>query len=229
VFAKWTELFNQSITLSPLDYGEIAITGSNAENIISKNGTDGKPTSLSLSAPGFTDVTWYVDGVGLLNSGTFSGDDWPIQNDGRRKSPDINDRESTKTRFTFTSTISTTLTINLFVSSETGYDWAFVGGLDQPADRNSENSISGSTNRTFSIEVSPGTHFVEIGYSKDSSNSYDSDCAWFTIEVEDGAIEDDGPLLIEASNYGTREHSIIFVGYRDNIPYSREITFRVIN
>jgi uncharacterized repeat protein (TIGR02543 family) len=104
VYAKWT--ISQPITLSLLDYGEIVITGSNGENIISKSGADENPASLSLSASGFTSVRWYVD------------------------------------------------------------------------------SVSHSTNNA---------------------------------------------LYIAASDYGKWEHSITFVGYRDTIPYSREITFRVIN
>jgi endo-1,4-beta-xylanase len=43
------------------NYGEITITGSDGSNIISKSGAYG-PTSLSLSATGYTDVIWYVDG-----------------------------------------------------------------------------------------------------------------------------------------------------------------------
>jgi hypothetical protein len=43
-------------------YGAITITGSNGSNVISRNGTDDTPTSLTLSAEGYTDVVWYVDG-----------------------------------------------------------------------------------------------------------------------------------------------------------------------
>jgi hypothetical protein len=44
------------------NYGEITITGSNGVNLISKTGALGRPQSLALSAAGYTDVVWYVDG-----------------------------------------------------------------------------------------------------------------------------------------------------------------------
>jgi hypothetical protein len=46
------------------NFGAITITGSDGTNIIHKTGT---PTSLTLSATGYTGVQWYVDGV--LKSG----------------------------------------------------------------------------------------------------------------------------------------------------------------
>jgi hypothetical protein len=50
-------------------YGEITITGSDGNNVISKSGTN-SPISLSLSASGYTDVVWYVDGNAAGISGT---------------------------------------------------------------------------------------------------------------------------------------------------------------
>jgi hypothetical protein len=43
------------------NYGEITITGSDGSNVISKSGDYGA-TSLSLSATGYIEVIWYVDG-----------------------------------------------------------------------------------------------------------------------------------------------------------------------
>jgi uncharacterized repeat protein (TIGR02543 family) len=43
-------------------YGAITIAGSVGTNLISKTGARGRPQSLGLSASGFTDVVWYVDG-----------------------------------------------------------------------------------------------------------------------------------------------------------------------
>jgi predicted oxidoreductase (fatty acid repression mutant protein) len=43
------------------NYGEITITGSDGSNVISKSGAYG-PASLVLSATGYTNVVWYVDG-----------------------------------------------------------------------------------------------------------------------------------------------------------------------
>ncbi|GHV92953.1 hypothetical protein AGMMS50268_34560 [Spirochaetia bacterium] len=45
------------------NYGAITITGSNGSNIISRGADTSKPTSLTLSATGYTGVQWYVDGV----------------------------------------------------------------------------------------------------------------------------------------------------------------------
>jgi hypothetical protein len=51
---------NVNITVG-FNYGEITITGSDGSNVISKSGAYGS-TSLSLSATGYTNVIWYVDG-----------------------------------------------------------------------------------------------------------------------------------------------------------------------
>jgi hypothetical protein len=51
------------------NYGEITITGSDGSNVISKSGAYG-PSSLSLSATGYTDVVWYVDGSSTGISGS---------------------------------------------------------------------------------------------------------------------------------------------------------------
>jgi hypothetical protein len=64
-------------------YGEITITGDDGSNVISKSGDNG-PTSLSLSAVGYTGVIWYVDGnpTGITDSGTgieLKADDYTAQ------------------------------------------------------------------------------------------------------------------------------------------------------
>jgi hypothetical protein len=50
-----------SVTVG-FNYGEITIAGSDGVNLISKTGAQGRPQSLALSASGFTEVVWYVDG-----------------------------------------------------------------------------------------------------------------------------------------------------------------------
>jgi hypothetical protein len=118
---------------------------------------------------------------------TYSGDTWALQGDGKRKSPTIGHNETTITRYSFTSTGSNaSLVIHLEVSSEPGYDFAFVGYLDDSTASRTSNyyeRISGSTSQTITITIpSAGSHFVEIGYGKDGSVDNGSDCAWFTIE-----------------------------------------------
>jgi hypothetical protein len=123
-------------------------------------------------------------GSGISNI-TYSGVDWPVQGDNRRKSPVIDHSQTTITRCNFTSTgTNAALTIHLYVSSENNYDYAFVGNLDSAASMtNYRERISGSTSKDITITVpSPGSHFVEIGYGKDGSDSSGSDCAWFSVE-----------------------------------------------
>jgi hypothetical protein len=67
------------------NYDQITITGSNGSNAISKSGAGGKPTSLALSASGYTNVFWYVDGDAankITDSGTgivLSAANYPVQ------------------------------------------------------------------------------------------------------------------------------------------------------
>jgi hypothetical protein len=63
---------NASISIG-FNYGQITIAGSNGTNAISKSGANGMPISLSLSANGYDNVFWYVDGDTtnkILDSGT---------------------------------------------------------------------------------------------------------------------------------------------------------------
>jgi endo-1,4-beta-xylanase len=68
VSAKTMAVGNMNITVG-FNYGEITITGSDGSNVISKSGAYG-PTSLSLSATGYTSVIWYVDGATAGISGS---------------------------------------------------------------------------------------------------------------------------------------------------------------
>jgi hypothetical protein len=60
------------------NYGAIAITGSDGSNVIAANG------SLTLSASGYTNVVWYVDGdtAGIADTGTgitLSASDYTVR------------------------------------------------------------------------------------------------------------------------------------------------------
>jgi fibronectin type 3 domain-containing protein len=124
-------------------------------------------------------------------SGSYSGTTWPLQSDGRRKSPAIGNSATTKTRYTFTTSGEATMTINLYASSESGSDYAFVGNLNTSASMYSYyDRISGSTYaatpKVISINIPyAGTHYIEIGYGKNVLGSSGSDCAWFEISVVD--------------------------------------------
>ena len=87
------------------------------------------------------------------------------------------------------------IVIEIGSSSETNYDWCYVGNLDYSSASydNNLDRISGRINNapkfeTVTINVAKaGTHFLIIGYRKDSSGSYGNDCGYFrlvTTEVD---------------------------------------------
>jgi hypothetical protein len=179
-------------------------------------------------------------------TGSYSGDTWALQGDGRRKSPTIGHSQTTITRYNFTSTGSNaSLVIRLDVSSESGYDYAFVGNLDSTASMTSYyDRISGSTSKTITISVpSAGSHFVEIGYGKDGSASSGSDCAWFTLAQYDNSITRinwylDGvavagqtsTLSLPARNYALGTHHLTAIATKssDGTLYSKTVNFTIV-
>jgi hypothetical protein len=67
------------------NFGAITITGSDGNNVISRGADMSKPTSLVLSATGYTSVQWYADGntttpVGSGNSITLTAAAYDIRN-----------------------------------------------------------------------------------------------------------------------------------------------------
>jgi fibronectin type 3 domain-containing protein len=124
--------------------------------------------------------------ISNITYSSVSGGEWTLQGDGRRKSPTISHGSVTKARISFTSTSSSgSITIQLEVSSESGYDFAFISQLDNPSathDFGWDSRISDEDSVTVTIPVSsPGSHFIDIGYRKDGSGSFGSDCAWFKV------------------------------------------------
>jgi hypothetical protein len=67
-FPATTAVGSATITVG-FNYGEITISDSDGSNVISKSGAYG-PSSLSLSATGYTNVIWYVDGSSTGISGS---------------------------------------------------------------------------------------------------------------------------------------------------------------
>jgi len=113
---------------------------------------------------------------------------WALQSDGTRKSPVIYDNGFTKNRINFTTSQSNqVITIFLKVSSEAGYDFALVGLLDNPnlsRTSNYSDRISGTAEKYISINVTTaGSHYIDIGYAKDGSQSTGQDCAWYSISA----------------------------------------------
>jgi hypothetical protein len=167
------------------DYGHAVYTDDGGKK---RNTTAGSGVTLnsgvSGSAGGWEDSS-------VISNITYSsvlGGTWTLLGDGRRQSPAIGHNSVTKARVSFTSSAANaSITIQLEVSSEAGYDFAFISTLDNvDAAYNSgyyNNSvISGANSVTVSIPV-PGTgsHFIEIGYRKDGSTTGGSDCAWFKV------------------------------------------------
>jgi hypothetical protein len=133
---------------------------------------------------GLIDTNGTEGNISYINVKTSSV--WILQGNGRYKSPTITHDETTKQRYNFATTSPDTyINVYLEVSSEQNYDWAFVSSLDNPNATYSngyETRISGENSTTIAIYVpTAGSHFIEIGYGKDSSVSSGSDCAWFLI------------------------------------------------
>jgi hypothetical protein len=149
--------------------------------------TAGTEITLNSSQSGITNG-WEESVITGITYSSVSGGTWTLQSDGRRKSPAIGDNSTTKTRVSFTSSgTNANIRIALDVSSESGYDFAFISTLDNASATHSSgyytgSLISGTTSVTINIPVpTAGSHFIEIGYRKDGSQSHNSDCAWFKV------------------------------------------------
>jgi hypothetical protein len=146
----------------------------------------------AVSAGGFesvhsTPATVAVTMVTGIVYSSVSGGAWTLQGDGSRMSPTISHGGVTKARVSFTSTAGGSITIQLRVSSESGYDYAFISQLDNASATFSSgyytgSLISGENSITVTIPIpNAGSHFIDIGYRKDSSANGGSDRAWFTV------------------------------------------------
>jgi hypothetical protein len=75
------------------------------------------------------------------------------------------------------------------VSSESGFDYAFISTLDNANATYSSgyytgSLISGTDSKSITILVpTAGDHFIDIGYRKDGSQNGGSDCAWFKVNA----------------------------------------------
>jgi uncharacterized repeat protein (TIGR02543 family) len=160
-------------------------------------------SSLNGAAGGWVDqytVTFDADGgspatqtmtvdsatISNIQYSSVSGGEWTLQADERLQSPVIGHSSVTKARVSFTSIEdNTAISIQLDVSSEENFDYAFISNLDSSSATASSDyyrRISGEESVTLSIPVSnAGNHFIEIGYQKDGAGSSGSDCAWFKV------------------------------------------------
>jgi hypothetical protein len=126
-------------------------------------------------------------GISGISYSAVSGNPWTLEADGSYKSPAIGHSATTKERISFTAEAGAVIVVRLEVSSQSGYDYAFISTLDNDSATYSSgyftgSRISGTTWATVSIPVpTAGSHFIDICYRKDGSAIGGSDCAWFTV------------------------------------------------
>jgi uncharacterized repeat protein (TIGR02543 family) len=166
------------------DNGHAVYVGGSPSKL--RNSTAGYGVTLNSAVSGAAGGWETILAEGISNI-SYSGE-WTVQPDGSRKSPAISDYYGvTKARVSFTGTAGASITIQLSVSSESGYDYAFIGELDNDSATHTSgfypgSAISGAQTVTLEIPIpTAGSHFIDIGYEKDGSQSIGSDCAWFTV------------------------------------------------
>lgn len=139
-----------------------------------------------FSFPVFEFKTRYIKPGGLSYTNLDSYGSWTL--DGQfRKSPTITHNQITREKvYFYTDTPNAVVKLEIKVSSESNYDFLFVGKLDDSGASysNYQDRVSGTTAtvKTVSITVpTVGQHFIIVGYRKDSSNSSGSDCGWYRM------------------------------------------------
>ncbi|GHV74453.1 hypothetical protein AGMMS49940_17550 [Spirochaetia bacterium] len=185
-------LFIGSVTITATP----TVTGSSFDYWLKDGLNAGTTTSLTftLSASTTVEAVFAVVSVGVngISYSDVLGGTWTLEGDGRYKSPATGSNAITKARVSFTSTADAAIVIQLDVSSEYIYDGAFISTLDNasatynsgyyPGSKISGYSPSHTTTATIVIPVpTAGSHFVEIGFERDSSGSGGSNCAWFKV------------------------------------------------
>ncbi|MDR0645029.1 MAG: fibronectin type III domain-containing protein [Treponema sp.] len=131
--------------------------------------------------------------IGAITYSSVSGGEWTLLSDGRRQSPVTAHGATSKVRISFTSTeANASISIQLAVSSESGCDYAFISTLDNASATYSSGYFSGSLisgEQTVTVTIpvpTAGEYFIDIGYRKDGSAVYGSDCAWFKVTDSNG-------------------------------------------
>jgi hypothetical protein len=98
--------------------------------------TDSPSTEAALTGYGISNGGLFVVATPATPSANItysdvSGGTWTLESDGRRRSPATGHGSTTKSRISFTSTAANAvITIQLDVSSELGYDFAFISTLN---------------------------------------------------------------------------------------------------
>jgi hypothetical protein len=170
---------------SNVNYGPAVFVNSSPAKI--RYNTAGAGVNLDSAVSGAAGG-WELPPISNITYSSVSGGDWTLEGDGRRRSPAIGHNTATKARVSFISnTTDASITIQLDVSSESGYDFAFISTLDNDSAAYDNgyytgSRISGEQSVTVTIPVPiAGSHFVDIGYRKDGGEISGSDCAWFKV------------------------------------------------
>lgn len=104
-----------------------------------------------------------------------------------RKSPVITHNQITREKILFyTNVANAVVRFEVKASSESNYDWLFVGKVDDgnASYTNYQDRVSGTGTNTKTVSITvpvAGQHFVIVGYRKDSSNNTGSDCGWYRL------------------------------------------------
>lgn len=179
VHPGWDESLNG--TVSAVGWGDYDASVANPEK-----GYHAHLNTTRFDFPVFEFKTVYSKpgGLSYANLDSVYGS-WTV--DGLyHKSPAITHNQIAREQIYFyTESPNTVVQFEIKTSSETNYDWMFIGKLDDAAATYSTaaGKISGNPASTVvSIMVAvPGRHFVIAGYRKDSSTSTGSDCGWYRI------------------------------------------------
>jgi hypothetical protein len=153
-----------------------------------RNTTAGSGITLNSRQSGSAGGWESIGSISNITYSSVSGGTWTLLGDGGRRSPAIGNSSVTKARISFTSNVANaSITIQLEVSSEENYDYAFISTLDNTnatyeSGYYTGSLISGTRSVTVTIPVpTAGSHFIDVGYRKDGSQIGGSDCAWFKV------------------------------------------------
>ncbi|MCM1234267.1 MAG: hypothetical protein NC489_29535 [Ruminococcus flavefaciens] len=141
-----------------------------------------RPTGTDLTPTGWSDTPDREE-IKVTH-----GSVWTLEN-GYYLSPTIEDNGITTNRITIVTTKpNQLLAIELWADSETSYDFVLVGKLDSVGLTRTSNyleRISGPNVKKVVYLPIPtaGTHFVDVAYAKDGSQSKNSDCGRYRIVV----------------------------------------------
>lgn len=142
--------------------------------------------TTKFAFPVFEFKTRHVKPGGLSYTNMDSYGSWTV--DGQfRKSPTIAHSQVTREKvYFYTDTPNAVVQVEIKASSEANYDILFVGKLDEAnasySSYQDRVSGTGTNTKTVSITVpTAGQHFIIVGYRKDGSNSYGSDCGWYRM------------------------------------------------